>query len=283
MDSSTRITVILTLVGLGTAALAIVVPGATLLWLAIAVSSLTAAAWYWLHMDRISRSDEAKPPQAEVVKRDLWLSDAIKWAVTGIWDLDDWPAGDEVLAVAKEVRQLASDGDLTIWGKRADGDVWEFVPADYWKYCQVEWLSFIRGRAEMRTEIAESGRTISPRFFHALMASRAQVIEQWPLATLSDSADLTQVRRDVVWLREKLTSYEPIAAYAAEAAKRRDRLSSSDDPAWLDRRRNQARREFVHACNLVADDLKHDERDMGNRRNLSDWADRLARLLESDH
>jgi hypothetical protein len=80
-------------------------------------------------------------------------------------------------AALHDCRQLAADGEITIWGKRRPNGVFEAVPKEFWLDNQVDALALMRGDA--RTQIAAPG-VRSDITFTDLMTKRAHFEREFP-------------------------------------------------------------------------------------------------------
>lgn len=159
-------------------------------------------------------------PQASTADHDrVYLSDAIELSLSGRARApgDQFPAAvhgvDERL---QEIRQRASEGHLVIWGKRADAGergIWEPIPADYWKWLELNWESFLKGRDSMRTEVADVGRRASAQF-QSLQVSRSAFEKIWPRVSVSDARNtLWLLRKTGVVIRNKLIQKHELPAW----------------------------------------------------------------------
>jgi len=101
---------------------------------------------------RISDAPPAEDHVGRVIERDVYLSDAIKRAHSGRWlrsgrDFNGLgialDAAERLSKLVADVRQLALDGKLPLWGKRAASDVWEVVPKEFWESNQLNYLTAI--------------------------------------------------------------------------------------------------------------------------------------------
>jgi hypothetical protein len=132
----------------------------------------------------------ASPSVSTVVygKRDVWLADAIWRVFLGTWDL---PPHDERAPigqnenqrffdlVTKEFRQAAFDGQLPIWAKRSNSDLWEEVPEVYWKDRRISYLNVIR-EDPTKLSVEEAGSLKRSSEWREFMTSRAAVNTIWP-------------------------------------------------------------------------------------------------------
>ena len=59
---------------------------------------------------------------------------------------------------------------------------------------------------------------------------------------------LKQIRRDIYWLKEKLTDHGPYSFIESEASERCERIDGSDHLIWTDDATNQLKRDFINSC-----------------------------------
>ena len=143
-------------------------------WNYVGAFLLVAAAFAcfaWPHV----RSKSSAP-----LARDTWLREAAFFIVHGHWLGEDERALGEdgqltaASNVLAEMRQLARDGALSIWGKTSPASTYEIVPGEYWANHQIDFLSIMRDEPEMtKTEKATFEGT-GP-FYKNLMVSRRQI------------------------------------------------------------------------------------------------------------
>jgi hypothetical protein len=119
------------------------------------------------------------------VERDVWLREAVFFAVHGRWlgenerALGEKGQTDRACDVADEMRQYARDGRLTVWGKEWRASTFDPIPQDYWVAHQIAFLSLLRERQE---DTATEKATFDGKgpFYRELMVSRSQVEALWP-------------------------------------------------------------------------------------------------------
>lgn len=92
---------------------------------------------------------------------DVWLKDAVFYAVRGRWLTEAESAFTEegqferASQVAQEVRQFARDGRLAIFGKEWENSTFDPISHDYWASNQISFLDMLRADpADTRTETA---------------------------------------------------------------------------------------------------------------------------------
>ena len=116
---------------------------------------------------------------------DVWLKDAVFYAVRGRWLTEAESAFTEegqferASQVAQEVRQFARDGRLAIFGKEWENSTFDPISHDYWASNQISFLDMLRADpADTRTETAtfESKGPI----YKQLRANRAEFKSIWP-------------------------------------------------------------------------------------------------------
>lgn len=113
------------------------------------------------------------------VRRDVGLSEALAYAITGQWNTTFLDALKDDLSNAAPVshaRQLAFEGLIKIWGKRTSHGVYEEITREYWANYQAEWFSLLRGEAHTeRTSL-----TVDDSRYIELMASKVEFEREWP-------------------------------------------------------------------------------------------------------
>jgi hypothetical protein len=118
------------------------------------------------------------------VERDVWLYDAVCRIFLGRWDKIPIRGGKLALdgaefpvlhdLVAHQIRQLACDGRLPIWGKRRGfWALWELTPPEYWKQHQIDYESFLQADPRMIHALPCDLRLATP--MRELMTSKASV------------------------------------------------------------------------------------------------------------
>ena len=136
---------------------------------------------------------EADVPEnirAPIIERDTWLYDAIARALLGKWgdisvsdgqfDLtkSDWARLGNLVNV--QVRQLALDGALPIWGRDLQSDPYRAIPKEYWETHNLDWFSFLhRNPEQLKAEPTPDRKRPTVRW-HSLMTSRAATEKAWP-------------------------------------------------------------------------------------------------------
>lgn len=112
-------------------------------------------------------------------RRDVSLRGAIDRMATGDWvrprDLSlfkpEHDGGEAAIIIAlRDIRQLARDGDLPVWGKIARYRSYEPIPTEYWGDGQIDIFSYLRGECQ-----TEDRPMASPRRWLELMTSRSAV------------------------------------------------------------------------------------------------------------
>ena len=96
--------------------------------------------------------------------------------------------------VTKEFRQAAFDGQLPIWAKRSNSNLWEEVPAEYWKDHRISYLNVVReDPTKLSVEVEKAGSFKRSNEWHEFMTTRMAVNAIWPLAALETTlAELKQ-------------------------------------------------------------------------------------------
>jgi hypothetical protein len=111
-------------------------------WNLVAAGTLVVAAIGCFAYPRVRR----RSPQV----RDTWLREAAFYIVHGRWLGEDERALGEdgqisqASNVLTEMRQLARDGVLTVWGKASPPSAYEPIPQEYWTNHQIAFLSTMR-------------------------------------------------------------------------------------------------------------------------------------------
>jgi hypothetical protein len=134
-----------------------------------------------------SRKSKAKDEaRAEPVPEDdVWVSDAVVWSLSGEWIDGEWHAPEDLDCPQRleELRELAAEGKLTIWGRSDDAAVWQPIEASYWKSGTVEPASLAEGRENVVAEPKAPGKAKSKRKsarkYSALKVSKSQIEEIW--------------------------------------------------------------------------------------------------------
>jgi len=136
-----------------------------------------------------SRKSKAKAkddvPAEPVPEDDVWVSDAVVWSLSGEWVDGAWHAPEDLDCPQRleELRELAAEGRLTIWGRSDDAAVWQPIEAAYWKSGTVEPASLAEGRENVVAEPKSAGKAKSKRKsarkYSALKVSKSQIEEIW--------------------------------------------------------------------------------------------------------
>lgn len=129
-------------------------------------------------IDQANRlASKAQIRQVTKPKREVGLAEALGWVVYGKWggsfhgapftvSLGGGPKLDQLLA---RVTGLASEGKLTIWGKRDDPGHYEQIDQSHWKHSQLQ-------LADIFGSIVAGGE--NP--YRSLMLNCAEVEREWP-------------------------------------------------------------------------------------------------------
>jgi len=105
--------------------------------------------------------------EAAIPKRDVWLTDAVYYICLGEWVekdpnlLDDTRFVEQTMRVdasLKMLRQAAIDSEITIWGWSERTSAFVETEAAVWKEYELEWMSFLNGRENMKAEVHPSKR-----------------------------------------------------------------------------------------------------------------------------
>jgi hypothetical protein len=114
---------------------------------------------------------------------DVWLQDAVCYAVHGRWLREDERAFaiehfNKATKIMKEMRQLAGDGEYIIWGKLDQYGLDQKIPTEFWIDNQIELTRILGDFAEnARTEKATHGHS---RRYDGLKANRLLTEKLWP-------------------------------------------------------------------------------------------------------
>ena len=76
--------------------------------------------------------------------------------------------------VLTEMRQLARDDALSIWGKASPPSTYDLIPSEYWANHQIDFLSIMRDEPEMKKTEKATFEGTGP-FYRNLMVSSAQI------------------------------------------------------------------------------------------------------------
>jgi hypothetical protein len=123
-------------------------------------------------------------PRVLKVERDVSLYEAIWRAYYGEWRMPaaaglaamaDHPPDKLSKLVLETIPQLAFDGVLPIWGRKASYHLLEPIASEFWKDHRLDWFSFLKGKPDvLATKPSPShGRTEKPLV--GLMTSRAAI------------------------------------------------------------------------------------------------------------
>lgn len=112
-------------------------------------------------------------------KRDVGLSEAIAYAELGEWGrqfiVAAGASGNKLTDHLDRFRQLAHDGELSVWGKRSERGVFERIDQNHWIEYSVEWFDLLRDNP--RTENRQGQRDGA---FFSLMVNKAEFEREWP-------------------------------------------------------------------------------------------------------
>jgi hypothetical protein len=129
------------------------------------------ACFAWPHV----RSRSAAP-----TVRDTWLQQAVFYIVHGRWLAENEKALTEdgqiteASSALAEMRQLARDGALSIWGKVSPPSTYGLIPPEYWANHQIDFVSIMRDEPEM-TKTEKAAFEGTGPFYRNLMVSSAQI------------------------------------------------------------------------------------------------------------
>lgn len=156
---------------------------------------------------------------------DVWLQDALHFFVTRRWPdpqdtaLTTPPLTSAVEHAAKEVRQLAYDGELKVRGTRKGSDLQVDIAAGYWKDFHLAELWLTGTPPEyLRTE-PDTKLSSEQQIYDHLMVNRAQAERLSGLGIDQlDAAVVRQLREAVVKLRDAVSTPAPSGADLANEA-----------------------------------------------------------------
>jgi hypothetical protein len=135
----------------------------------------------------------------------------------------------------------------------------------------------VRVGAEFR---AEAELTIVPDGYSLVGHKSARSFTANP-----NDPDLMQLRRDITWLAEMLSRYEPLGPQRSEAVERYERVERSDHPIWLLNPAKQLRRDFLNRCGRAIASNRRDYIDQRERDEtvgeMWDAAEKLEQILSN--
>jgi hypothetical protein len=149
----------------------------------------------WIDAQGRFRISDSAPKAKSIglrVERDVWLADAIWRAYLGKWERPDrdlsGPGVGATVAQAlhdlavHEIRQLAFEEKLPVWGKRRGSTLWEPVPPGFWQENRVNYLTILRDEpsAILIERIPRHERNDE---WQELMTSKRAVESLWPVIT----------------------------------------------------------------------------------------------------
>ena len=151
-----------------------------------ALAFFTFALWAIVLVQRLFFLSQPEAPRAPKPRPDVWLRDAVFYCVLRKWlgdgeQLELKGAQHQQAAdYLKEIRQLARNGDLIIWGKRWENSTHDPLPADYWAHHEVEYLELHRDSAQdVRTDSATPEGKDGDSY-KSLRVNKWQFEQQWP-------------------------------------------------------------------------------------------------------
>jgi hypothetical protein len=174
---STQITLGMAVIGL------VIIVGANLDWLRDLFrkpvpTPITAA--------RTQRAEASAEDQPEP---DIWLQDAVCYAVHGRWLGDDEQAFNneaemnKASEIAQKMRELAGRGKYLIWGKNDPARLHQRIPNDFWVDNQIDFLRLVSDMAENgRTDRATSGYS---NHYCNLKVNKSQTEQIWVALSLA--------------------------------------------------------------------------------------------------
>jgi hypothetical protein len=160
-----------------------IIVGANLDWLRsrFRLSLLTASTE--------ARSEPAGGLTGDQLIPDIWLQDAVSYAVHGRWLSDD----DQTISnetemkkaseIAHKMRELAGLGKYLIWGKNRPARLHQPIPNEFWIDNQIDLLRLVGDTAEnVRTERATSGYS---KYYFSLKIHKSQTEQMWHALSLT--------------------------------------------------------------------------------------------------
>lgn len=146
---------------------------------------------------KVYSATAASPPE-----RDVWLLDAIWRAHLGVWEKPNEVAREAYdegfwnrlgVLIHEDIRQLAFDGKLPIWGKLNSTSLWTKIPNEFWDNHGVDWFEFRKGVPENLVTHVYGLGSLPPAHqvggtYVALMTSKSAVDTIWPNGQTSGSA-----------------------------------------------------------------------------------------------
>lgn len=119
-------------------------------------------------------------------KHNVWLVEAVHYTVFRNWEarkvnLSDNQKLNELYENQKHIRQLASDGDLPIWGMNNFSGPSVLIPAEYWKRYNFDFMGALK-----HTEHPEEWKTVNTRppddspSYHSLKTSKETIEKFFP-------------------------------------------------------------------------------------------------------
>lgn len=115
---------------------------------------------------------------------DVWLREAVFYAVRGRWLSETEPAFTEdgqferSSDIVQGMRQLARDGRMTIWGKIWENSTFDPIPSEYWVIHRISLLSILNDQpSDTKTEKA-TYEGIGP-IYKELRANSTEIESIW--------------------------------------------------------------------------------------------------------
>lgn len=175
--TSTQITLGMAVIGL------VIIVGANLDWLRDRIRKPIPTPTTAAPTQRADASADDRP------EPDIWLQDAVCYAVHSRWLGDDEQAFNnetemkKASEIAQKMRELAGRGKYPIWGKNDPARLHQIIPTDFWIDNQIDFLRLVGDTAEnVRTERATTGH--SKHYFN-LKVNKSQTVQIWPAFSLA--------------------------------------------------------------------------------------------------
>lgn len=157
--------------------------------------------------------------QRTAVKRDAWLTEAVRYVAYGHWDTAAaWDDGISAkLRAAQDIRQRARDGKLTIWGRDwPNSGIFNPIEADYWAHYTFDQEEVLKDEPGNLSSKAESGSGfVPPGVQYALQTSRAQIEKLWPEKFPNGRPEVVPIWRAIAHVRQTLNDTNEDEAFPA--------------------------------------------------------------------
>jgi hypothetical protein len=171
----------------------------------------------------------AAEPTTNSLSHDVWLQDAVCYALHGRWLGDNEQAfGDgqliNVSNIAQKMREMAGNSQYLIWGKTDLARLHQKIPEEFWNDNQIDLIRLLAGVAKnVRTERVISGHSTP---YLSLRVNKLQTERIWPTieAAGSREAPMHEVIKHVATRIGDMDKFWPKARLAIRQAAIDDRL-----------------------------------------------------------